>query len=90
LPIPSDLLPEGIDYPPEQLAEGSRKPVDTFERGLPHKQKMSNCFAIPLNNLKVKQKMQEVFEVFKSTKGSATCSLSHSRERVFLRKKQVI
>jgi hypothetical protein len=34
--IPSGHLPEGFDYFLEQLAEDIGKPLEIFERGLPH------------------------------------------------------
>jgi hypothetical protein len=66
LPTPSNPWPEGIDYPPEQLPEGWITSIDICKRFAPLTKKRNNLFAIPLNKLKVKIKLQEATDSFKN------------------------
>jgi hypothetical protein len=54
LPIPSNPWPEGIDYLPEQLSEGTH-----LQEGFPNNKERGNLFAIPLKKLKVKIKCKK-------------------------------
>jgi hypothetical protein len=68
LPLPYNPWPEGIDYPPEQLSEGTvlDNVYGHFQEGCPIIKERGNLFAIPLKKLEVKIIIQEATDSFKN------------------------
>jgi hypothetical protein len=59
LPIPSDSLPEFIEYPLELLTEGVRCLGDLFQEGYTVNMQSANLAAIPLEDQQSKLKSEK-------------------------------
>ncbi len=73
--MPSNPWPESIDYPPEQLSERIRQPLQTFARGLPHQQRKRQSFCNASEKLKVKKNTRSNGQFRGVGHGCARCPL---------------